>query len=297
MTHPLSWSEVFERCSEVIEEYALLSPPGNERVWGIPRGGTHVAGILGGMGVVVADKPHSATVAVDDILDSGATATRVLEQYDLKTIPLFVKNEMGGEWVVFPWETDEGDEHYALRATVVRQLQLLGEDPNRPGLQDTPERVASALREATVGYRSCSPSEWLKTFQAEDAKLVPFSQHSMVLVRDIQFSSLCEHHMMPFMGTVDVAYWPNLASGVIGLSKIPRVVQAVSRKLQLQERFTQEIVEAICSVGVHAAVRVRARHTCTANRGVRQTDTSMETTAYSQQLTESQMNEFARRIA
>jgi GTP cyclohydrolase I len=147
---------------------------------------------------------------------------------------------------------------------IVRQLlEQLGEDPDRDGLQRTPTRVAKAFRFLTEGYAQ-DPLAILN-----DA-LFEVTYDEMVLVKDIDFYSLCEHHVIPFFGRVHVAYIPN--GRVVGLSKIPRLVEMFARRLQVQERLTVEIGETIEKVlrprGV--AVVVEAIHLCMKMRGVEQ---------------------------
>jgi len=147
---------------------------------------------------------------------------------------------------------------------IVRQLLgELGEDPDRAGLQRTPSRVAKALRFLTEGYAQ-NPIAILNNAMFE------VTYDEMVLVKDIDFYSMCEHHVIPFFGRVHVAYIPN--GRVVGLSKIPRLVQMFARRLQVQERFTVEIAETLEEVlrprGV--AVVVEAIHLCMKMRGVEQ---------------------------
>jgi GTP cyclohydrolase I len=148
-----------------------------------------------------------------------------------------------------------------LPALVARMLESLGEDAEREGLVETPERVARSLRYLTDGYA-------LDAADAVGDALFEQAYDEMVLVKDIQFYSLCEHHLLPFFGTCHVAYVPN--GRVVGLSKIPRVVDVYAHRLQLQERLTREIAEGFEKVlqphGV--AVVIEARHLCMEMRGV-----------------------------
>lgn len=149
----------------------------------------------------------------------------------------------------------------ALKAHYLEILKLLGENPDREGLLKTPERVAKAMLTLTRGY-NMDPSEILKSARFREE----YSQ--MVIVKDINFYSLCEHHMLPFYGKVHVAYIPN---GIItGLSKIARVVDVFSHRLQVQERMTLQIKnciqEALNPLGV--MVVVEAKHMCMQMRGV-----------------------------
>ena len=144
-----------------------------------------------------------------------------------------------------------------VREMIVR----LGEDPTREGLSNTPERVRKAMQFLTKGYNE-DPETVLK------GALFTVNYDEMVIVKDIEMFSLCEHHMLPFFGKVHVAYIPN--GRVIGLSKIPRLVELFSRRLQIQERLTTQIAETIQKViepqGV--GVVIEARHLCMMMRGV-----------------------------
>jgi GTP cyclohydrolase IA len=145
---------------------------------------------------------------------------------------------------------------------LVRELIVrLGEDPTREGLASTPKRVRKALQFLTKGYQE-DPETLLK------GALFKVSYDEMVIVKDIEMFSLCEHHMLPFFGKVHVAYIPN--GRVIGLSKIPRLIELFSRRLQIQERLTTQIAETIQKVvepqGV--GVVIEARHLCMMMRGV-----------------------------
>jgi GTP cyclohydrolase IA len=153
-----------------------------------------------------------------------------------------------------------------LRELLVR----LGEDPEREGLQKTPERMQKALEYLTKGH-SENPDEMLK------GALFEVNYDEMVIVKDIEMFSLCEHHVLPFFGKVHVAYIPN--GKVIGLSKIPRIVDAFARRLQIQERLTVQIAEtiqrAIEPQGV--GVVIEARHLCVMMRGVEKQHSSAVT--------------------
>ena len=152
-------------------------------------------------------------------------------------------------------------------------LKEIGENPDREGLLKTPERVAKALKYLTHGY-DLDPSKILKSalFQ-EDYK-------QMVLVKDIEVYSMCEHHMLPFFGKAHVAYIPN--GTIVGLSKIPRVVDAFARRLQVQERLTYEIrdciQETLKPIGV--AIVIEAQHMCMQMRGVQKQNSVTTTSAF-----------------
>ena len=152
-------------------------------------------------------------------------------------------------------------------------LASIGEDAERQGLLKTPDRVARMWEEITAGYRT-DPEKLI------NGALFDVEYGEMVVVKDIQFYSLCEHHLLPFFGRAHVAYIPN--GKVIGLSKIPRIVEMFARRLQVQERMTSEIAhflqEALDANGV--AVIVEGAHMCAMMRGVKKPETNMTTSAY-----------------
>jgi GTP cyclohydrolase I len=149
-----------------------------------------------------------------------------------------------------------------LAETVATLLEHLGENPNREGLLETPSRVAESLRYLTKGYAD-NPSTIVG-----DAIFAVDGYDDMVIVKDIAFFSLCEHHLLPFFGRVHIGYVPE--GRVVGLSKLPRLVDAYSRRLQIQERMTREIAEAINGVVTPRGVGVvvEGRHLCIEMRGV-----------------------------
>lgn len=160
-----------------------------------------------------------------------------------------------------------------IEAAVREVLLALGEDPGRDGLLETPKRVAKAYSELLSGTRQDPELHLRRVFESD--------HDGIVLLRDIPFSSLCEHHMLPFWGKATVAYRPQNRR-VVGLSKIARTVESFARRLQLQERLTNQVVDAIVA---HlnpegAAVIVRAEHMCMRMRGIRSGGSEMLTTAY-----------------
>jgi len=166
-----------------------------------------------------------------------------------------VKNNMDGD---------------AIESAVLSMLFAFGEDPEREGLKDTPQRVARMFPELLSGYDA-------DPIKLVNGALFSVDYDDMVIVRDIEFYSLCEHHMLPFIGRAHVAYIPR--GKVLGLSKIPRVVDMYSRRLQVQERMTRQIADFIHDLlnpqGV--AVVVEALHLCSMMRGVRKHDARMTT--------------------
>lgn len=159
-----------------------------------------------------------------------------------------------------------------MEGLVRRLLQLLGEDPDRDGLVDTPQRVARSLRWLTRGYSSNPRTEL-------GGALFEERYSSMVLVKDIEVYSLCEHHMLPFFGRAHIAYIPN--GRIVGLSKLARVVESLARRLQVQERLTDQIADVITAelepLGV--GVVIEAAHMCMMMRGVEKQNSRTITSA------------------
>lgn len=191
--------------------------------------------------------------------------TQLLNSAQMETMPNFLVYQ--GEAV----ELEETVAGSPIEGAVRDILLSIGEDPQRQGLVKTPDRVARMYDELTAGYRT-DPEKLI------NGALFDVDYSEMVLVKDIEFYSLCEHHMLPFFGRAYVAYIPN--GKVIGLSKIPRIVEMFARRLQVQERMTAEIAnflqETLNPRGV--AVLVEGAHMCAMMRGVKKSQASMSTT-------------------
>jgi GTP cyclohydrolase IA len=159
-----------------------------------------------------------------------------------------------------------------MESLVEEMLKHIGEDPGREGLQRTPHRVAKAMQFLTSGYHK-------DIHQVLNGAIFSEKYNEMVIVKDIDFFSMCEHHMLPFYGKAHVAYIPN--GKILGLSKVPRVVEVFARRLQVQERLTQEIAETLFNAlnpeGV--GVVVEARHMCMMMRGVEKQNSLATTSA------------------
>jgi GTP cyclohydrolase I len=262
----LTWADICQQASKVADRNAgrALS-----NVYGIPTGGAPVAVLVAErMGLPLVEEPQAGrTLVVDDLVDTGTTMARYARQgfhcdalyrKPISPTDLAPDATLVDGWLTFPWEKDDGDPTDA----VLRLLQHIGEDPTRDGLRDTPRRVVKALRELTNGYRLNAAEVLGTTFDV--------THDEMIVVRDLPFSSLCEHHMLPFTGTATVAYIPAEGGRIVGLSKIARLVDMYARRLQVQERMTDEIAEALethlQTRGV--AVLIQARHTCMSMRGI-----------------------------
>lgn len=178
--------------------------------------------------------------------------------------------------VVKDEETIKQQEARILQNTIewsIRDLfGVLGEDAEREGLQETPSRFIKAMKEMTDGYGADIELILEKTFDVGDA-------NEMIMVKDIEFVSLCEHHLLPFIGTATVAYLPK--DRVVGLSKIPRLIDALAHRLQVQERLTMQITTALdqCLSTDGSAAIIEAKHSCMGCRGVRKPNASMVTSS------------------
>jgi len=157
-------------------------------------------------------------------------------------------------------------------AHVRDQLRLIGEDPDREGLLRTPDRVAEAMRWLTRGYETCVDD-------VVNGAVFEEAHESMIVVRDIEIYSMCEHHMLPFFGRAHVAYVPN--GRIIGLSKVPRIVDVFARRLQVQERLTDQVADAVMrALQPHGVgVVIEAFHLCMMMRGVEKQNSKTVTSA------------------
>jgi GTP cyclohydrolase I len=234
------------------------------KIYAVPRGGIPVALALAGTGpFVLVDDIGSADIVVDDLIDSGATRKRY-RNYPFYT--LIDKRQEGpyrDTWVEFPWEqgSDGG-----IEDNIVRLLQYVGEDPTREGLLETPGRVAKAWQHWCGGYE-LDPADVLKVFEDGAA-----DYDEMVVVKDLPFYSKCEHHLADIFGTATIAYIPNDKNPrIVGLSKLDRLLDVFARRLQVQERLTAQVANALMEhlQPKGAGVVIKARHMCMESRGVR----------------------------
>lgn len=289
--------EIEKLASDSVSNYLRLRKDPVRHILGIPRGGMAVAYLIarelerrnpGGPSIVVdrtspnpLPTPANLTqLVVDDIVDTGRTITPFIAGgYD--TLSLVVRDScpeelrplswgaiVGPGWVEFPWDESSG----SPEESVVRILEYLGVDPTLPSLKETPRRFLSWLSEFKANQQ---PPE-ITTFEG-----IHYDQ--MVLVRDIPFTSLCEHHLLPFMGTAAIAYIPTEDGAVIGLSKLARVVQWRAANLQVQERLTEEVQQEVVRAtnSTHVGVVIKAEHSCMSLRGPKALGHSTVTSALS----------------
>jgi len=217
------------------------------KYYGVPRGGQYLAAALGNP----VDTPEEADYIIDDIIDSGATKRRYTELYPTK--PFLAPFIAESDWLVFPWEVNENPG----ADNITRLLQVIGEDPNREGLKETPHRYLKFMQE----FLTPQPFKFT-TFSGE-------AYDELVLSSNIPFFSMCEHHLAPFFGVAHIGYIPS--DKIVGISKLPRTLDKFARRLQNQERITrqvaQELTEQLNPKGV--AVVLEARHLCQEMRGIK----------------------------
>ena len=243
-------------------------------IYGVPRGGVVAAYVVMAQSeahIRVVDDPKQADVIIDDIIDSGNTKATYALQFPNK--PFMALYEDSNEWLVFPWE--QNDEENGGDTIATRLLQYIEEDVHRTGLKETPKRFLKAWKDFTSGY-GVDPAEVLKVFD-DGAE----QYDEMVLVKDIPVYSQCEHHLVPFFGVAHIAYIPN--GRIVGLSKLSRIVDIFSKRLQVQERLTVQIADTLNEHlnpnGV--AVVLECRHLCMEARGIqRQGSTTITSAMY-----------------
>ena len=266
-----------EKMAAAITHSQPYRPEGiRTRIMPIPRGGLPVAYMLG-TDFEIVNQPSEADVFVDDLVDSGATRYRYENAHPGKPFfPLLNYLDIAkapGEWVVFPWEVNEAGNDSSADDIVTRLLEYVGEDPKREGLRETPARVLKAWKHWCGGY-SQDPKDVLKCF-ADGSE----NYDEMVTVKKIPFYSTCEHHLAPFFGTATISYIPQ--KKVLGLSKLSRVLSIFTRRLQVQERITTQVADALQEHlqprGV--GVLLEARHLCMESRGISQQGHTTITTA------------------
>lgn len=243
----------------------------------VPRGGIHAAqaikaemAAMYGPELVLTESLPIADIIIDDLIDSGKTKDRITKQHNKPFIALIDKrNSSYDSWIEFPWERAQSET--PVSDSIVRLLQYIGENPQREGLLETPARVIKAYDEMFSGYKT-DPKSIIKVFEEGACD-------EMVLLKNIEFYSVCEHHMLPFFGTAHVAYIPN--GKIVGLSKLARLVDIFSRRLQVQERLTVQITETLDELlqPAGSACVIEAQHFCMLCRGVRKQNSSMVTSS------------------
>ncbi len=263
-----------------------------KKIYAIPRGGMIPGALLAmklNIPFVKKCEIDKSTLIFDDVVDSGHTIRRLFDDIHPLTVPVAAlhykvctpKAEMPtfciacavqqGTWIEYFWES-EADEAPAEDA-VIRLLQYIGEDVEREGLLETPKRVIKAYAQMFKGYNQ-KPEDIIKTFEEKDQKY-----DQIVLLKDIELHSHCEHHMLPFSGRAHVAYIPK--KGVIGVSKLARLVDMYSHRLQIQERIGEQVTAALVRHldPLAAACIIEAQHLCMTMRGVEKQKSKMVTSS------------------
>jgi len=272
----LSWDDVNARAL-VVAQMLQNSDRRNEgeadqhifSLYGIPRGGIFAALLVSGalceLGIhnVIEEEPQDANVYIDDVIDTGATLHHYNTTYGIRPFFALVdKRERGiyfkGKWITFPWERATSDEGPV--ENVRRLIEYIGDDPEREGLIETPKRVIESYKKLFGGYGQ-KPKDIIKVFENDN-------YDEMIVVKNIEFYSTCEHHMLPFYGKAHIAYIP--AQKIIGISKLARILEIYARRLQIQERLCQQVTEAIDNLirPFGSACILEAQHFCMTARGI-----------------------------
>lgn len=275
----LTWNECYGLANEMFMRlHKVLRCATTEPiyVYGIPRGGIPVAMMfvqvcrLKDIDCTIVNDAKEADVIVDDLIDSGKTMRKWRVLYPGKVFDVLItKEKSGNDWIVFPWE--KGTEETGPEENVRRLIEFIGDDANREGLVETPKRVLKSYEKLFSGYKQ-DPMSVMKVFTEGACD-------GIVLLKNIEFYSTCEHHMLPFHGRCHIAYIPN--GKVIGVSKLARLMEIFSRRLQIQERIGEQITGAL-EAGLHplgAACIIEAQHFCMTSRGVEKQNSIMTTSS------------------
>lgn len=272
----LSWKDCHHLASRAINAIPVNDPI--ITAYPVPNGGIYAALLMqqhiAGSRIIFVDHPSSAVIIIDDLIDSGKTRDRYSEaSFPSKPFVVLLDKRdpaYAGQWISFPWERLANAREDGPQDNIRRILQYIGEDPTREGLRETPDRVVRSYAELFSGYKS-KPEEVFKFFES------PCDE--MVVLRDVEFYSTCEHHMLPFIGKAHIGYIPD--GRVIGLSKLARLLEIYSRRFQIQENLTVQITNAL-NEGLKpkgSACVIEAKHLCMACRGVNKQNSTMITSS------------------
>jgi GTP cyclohydrolase I len=272
--HYITWEQVFQSLEKI-------DLPENI-IYGIPNGGMILCAFLNH--ATITHKPIEANIILDDIIDSGKTMGdykarfpgkqyySIINKLDSKNDYTFYKNK----WIVFPWEMEHpGKTEESIQGNITRQLQFIGEDIKREGLLQTPNRVVKMWSEIFKGYNQ-KPEDILTTFDADG---YADQYDEIVLLKDCELYSMCEHHMMPFFGKIHIAYIPD--KKVVGISKLARLADIFAKRMQIQERLTNQVTQALMDYlkPKGAACIIEATHMCMRMRGVEKQNSCMTTSS------------------
>lgn len=267
--------EEFERD---IEALSLLIDPGKySNIYPVPRGGVYVAIALSQrLNLPISSTLSQNTLVVDDLVDSGKTRNQyknndfacLLIKEHTPLLPTYYISKKKG-WVRFWWE--ELSNELPAEDAVTRLIESIGEDPTREGLVETPKRFIKAWDFMLSGYKQ-NPEDILTVFNSD-------GYNQIILLKDIEMYSMCEHHIIPFIGKAHVAYIPD--KKIIGISKLARLVEIYARRLQIQERIGDQVTSALMEYlkPQGAACIIEAYHLCMRMRGVQKQNSVMVTSS------------------
>jgi len=257
----IEWDEVFRMLRPIDRK--------DNVVYGVPKGGMIAAGFL--QNATNTPNAKHANIILDDIVDSGRTKQFYEERFPIAKFYALIEHKDPNEWIVFPWERDHPLREDSVQENIVRQIEYIGEDPNREGLLETPNRVVRSWQELFAGYDQ-KLADVLKVFDSD-------GYNQIVLLKDIEMYSMCEHHMLPFFGKAHVAYIPD--GKIIGISKLARLVDIYARRLQTQERIGEQVTCALMDSlrPLGAACIIEATHMCMRMRGISKQQSTMVTSS------------------
>jgi GTP cyclohydrolase I len=253
----ISWQEIDDKIEKIKKEWK------GAKIWGVPKNGL-ILSLRTGFNE---DDIEKADVILDDIIDSGNTKQRIVSIFPSKPFVALYEKKEENVWYKFPWETQEND----IEQKIVRILEFIGEDAKREGLIETPKRIVKSWDKLYGGYKQ-SPKGIL-------SKVFTQKYDEIVLLKNIELYSTCEHHLLPFYGKAHIAYIPN--GKVVGISKLARLLECFSRRLQIQERLCNEVVDALEEnlKPKGGACIIEAQHFCMTSRGIEKQNSVMTTSA------------------
>jgi GTP cyclohydrolase I len=271
----ISPNDVEELCLDLAKQIPLNIYSG---LFPVLNGGAVPAAILSKFtGLPILNELSVNCLVVDDVVDSGVTrkkfedypfaALHIKKDTPVQFLPTYYAQKMTG-WIKYWWEEKEES---PIHENIIRVLEYIGENPNREGIVETPSRVVRSWEELFAGYKQ-DPHDVIKTFESG-------GYDQIVLLRDIELYSMCEHHMLPFVGRAHVAYIPG--GRVIGISKLARLVDIFSRRLQIQERIGEQVTKILMEElnAQGAACIIEADHFCIRMRGVGKQHSTMVTSS------------------
>jgi len=274
----VTWTDIDHRANIIARQIkANFQDIQNICIYPVPRGGIFAAQaviaalkIHYDMNARLVEYPGFAACIIDDIIDSGDTMKDHCDKYNLPFYALYdQRTETNPEWLSLPWERMSAEQ--GIEDNITRILQFIGEDVDREGLVETPDRVARSFKKLYGGYL-LNPKDCIKIFEDDVCD-------EMVLLKNIEFYSTCEHHMLPFYGKAHIAYLPN--KKVVGISKLARILEIFARRLQIQERLCQNVTETLTELlnPIGAACVIEAQHFCMTARGVEKQNSIMVTSS------------------